>query len=76
MNEHQYVKIYEYKLRFWFFYSKFRCNNSDKINITLEFTTDNNITIVNEIFKTLKNTSSKGVEIFSDNVCGNNEIGK
>jgi len=78
LNQLQYVKTYKYEIKKkFFFYSNFRCNDSGKINITLNIITDdNNITGLNEVFERLKNASSKNADLFSVNECGNNGIGK
>ncbi len=76
-NQLQYVKTYKYEIKKFFFYSNFRCNDSGKINLTLNIITDdNNITVLNEVFERLKNASSKDADLFSVNECGNNGIGK
>lgn len=76
-SEAEYVKIHrcEKEDNFEKILSKFRCNGSERINVTLNIATDNNISILNSLFANLSSIAKKkGVDVYSNNTCGNNGI--
>ncbi len=44
-----------------------------KINVTLDFLTDNNVNVLNDLFVTMEHVTKRpGVLLYSDDKCGNN----
>ncbi|CAF5133004.1 unnamed protein product [Rotaria sp. Silwood1] len=57
-------------------YNQLTCNGTS-VDVTLNFTTIDNINTINELYENLENiTSSVGVPLVTFNTCGRNETGK